>query len=319
MKAACYTEYGDPTRLEVREVPVPQPGASEVLVRVLSVSLNASDVEFLRGAPAYTRAWGLRRPKHPTLGSDCAGCVAAVGEKVTEFKPGDLVFGDLLGRWGALAEYVVAPAQLWVAMPAGLSPEVACMLPQAGVVAWQAVLAGPVKGKRFLVNGAGGGSGTLTIQLAKLWGAAQVVAVDRAEKATALRELGADAIIDYQTQDYTEQAHSHDRIIDLVGSRSLADNARALAAGGEYHLVGGNVPRLLAALTLGPMRSLVSSKKLRLLAVQQSRAAIALVAEAQLRGEITPITGARFALKDVRDAFHALCSGQIVGKVLVVP
>lgn len=320
MKAAFYERYGGPEQLTVRDVAAPTPRDNEILVRVLSVSLNASDLEFLRGVPRYTRMWGLLRPGQPTLGSDCAGRVEAVGSRVTRFKAGDLVFGDLLERWGALAELVAAPEHLWAALPEGLSPEVACMIPQAGVVAWQSVQAtGSLVGKRVLINGAGGGSGTFAIQMAKLLGASHVTAVDAAEKADAMRSLGADRTLDFREQDYTTACDDCDLVVDLIGSRRLSENARVLSRKGKYYLVGGSLPRLFAALTLGTARSLLSPRTFRVFAARSSVAAITEVAGLCCAGKVRPLLGQRFSLHDVRAAFEALASGRVLGKVVVVP
>jgi NADPH:quinone reductase-like Zn-dependent oxidoreductase len=320
VKAAFYERYGGPEQLTVRDVAAPTPRDNEILVRVLSVALNASDLEFLRGVPRYTRMWGLLRPGRPTLGSDCAGRVEAVGSRVTRFKVGDLVFADLLERWGALAELVAAPEHLWAALPEDLSPEVACMIPQAGVVAWQSVQAlGSLDGKRVLINGAGGGSGTFAIQMAKLLGASHVTAVDAGEKADAMQRLGADRTVDFRAQDYTTSCAGCDLVVDLIGSRSLSENARVLARNGKYYLVGGSLPRIFAVLSLGTARSLLSARKFRLFATRPSPAAITEVAGLCRAGQITPQLGQRFSLDDVRGAFEALASGRVLGKVVVVP
>lgn len=317
MLAATYSEYGSPERLCVREVDAPKPGATDVLVRTVAVSLNASDVEFLRGKPAYVRAWGLRRPRHPILGSDVAGVVEAVGAKVTRFQPGDRVFADLLERWGGLADYVCAPERRWAHIPAGLDFVQASMVPQAGVVALQALQSGgDVTGKSVLINGAGGGAGTFAIQFARRLGAARITAVDRGHKMDAMRNLGADEVIDFTREDYCARG-PFDVIVDLVGSRSLADNARALSRYGKYILVGGSVPRLVAAVTLGTLRSLLTSRTYRLAIIDPSPVASVQIAEQCVRGEISPVLGAVYSLHDVRAAFVAQATGQPVGKVVV--
>lgn len=318
MKAACYHRYGGPEQLALEEVEMPSVGERDLLVRVSDVSLNASDVEFLRGKPAYVRAWGPLRPKVKTLGSDVAGTVVGVGAKTTQFKPGDRVVGDFLEHWRGLAEYVAAPERLWAAIPPTMTNEVACMLPQAGAVAAQAVAAcGDVTNKHVLINGAGGGSGTLAIQIAKMSGAARITAVDRGEKAEVMRRLGAHHVIDFTQEDYTARRSHYDAIIDLVGSRSVTANARALTPHGRYLLVGGSVPRLLTTLFFGKCWSLVGSRQVRLLAVKQSPEAIAQVATWCVDGKVNPVLGATFPLQDVQTAFRALCDGAISGKVVI--
>lgn len=318
MLAATYSEYGSPDQIHVRETPVPTLGEHDVLVRVAAVALNASDVEFLRANPAYVRAWGLLKPRHPILGSDVAGHVEAVGSKVTKFKPGDRVFADLLERWGGLAEYVSAPERLWAQIPDELDFVAACMVPQAGVVALQAVRAGgDLKGKSLLINGAGGGSGTFAIQFAKGVGAGRITAVDRAAKAAAMLKLGADEVVDFAREDYSKRHGAFDVIVDLVGSRRLADNARALAPNGRYFLVGGPLARILGAISFGAMRSMFSSRRYRLLAVKQSPAAFSEVAASCVSGQVKPVLGQTFPLAEVRSAFRALEAGEVSGKVVV--
>lgn len=318
MLAATYSEYGSPEQLTVHDVAAPAVGDHEVLVRVAAVSLNASDIEFLRAKPAYVRAWGLRRPGHPILGSDVAGEVEAVGNKVTKFRPGDRVFADLLEHWGGLAQKVAAHERLWAHIPEGLSYTQASMVPQSGVVAFQGVRAsGELKGKSLLINGAGGGSGTFAIQFAKLMGAAKITAVDRGAKAREMLELGADEAIDFTREDYTARHGAFDLIVDLVGSRRLQDNARALTSNGRYFLVGGSLARIFGVLTLGAARSLFSTRKYRLLVVKQSPAAFTHVADLCVRGEVRPVLGRTFPLSEVRAAFRSVEAGEVFGKVVV--
>lgn len=320
MLAATYSHYGPPEQLELKEVVTPKPGDDDVLVRVAATSLNASDLEFLSARPAYVRAWGLWRPRYPILGSDVAGKVEAVGRNVVGFEPGDHVFGDLFERWGGLAQYIVAPAKFWAHIPDGLSFEQACMVPQAGVVALQAVqAAGELAGKSVLINGAGGGSGTFAIQLAKSFGAKHVVAVDRADKAELMKQLGADVTVDFEREDYTKQSSRFDLIVDFVGSRSLGDNARSLSGTGQYFIVGGPVPRLLQTAIWGAIRSLFSSRKYRVLVVKQSLSQFTHVARLCADGQLRPVLGRTYPLTEVRAAFRSLAAGEVLGKVVVTP
>jgi NADPH:quinone reductase-like Zn-dependent oxidoreductase len=182
MKAVVYTRYGPPDVLRLTDVERPTPGDDEVLVKVVSVSLNASDWEVLRGKPLYSRIPGPFRPRRHILGSDVAGRVEATGRAVTRFQPGDDVYGDLLGQLGGFAEYVCVPEKVLGPMPEGMTYEQAAALPQAGAIAWQGIRErGQVRsGERVLINGAGGGSGMYAIQLAKMDGS-EVTGVDNAE------------------------------------------------------------------------------------------------------------------------------------------
>ncbi len=183
-----------------RRGPHTHPRSTQVLVRVAATSLNRSDWECLVGSPLYGRIGGLRTPGRPILGSDIAGEVVAAGADVTRFQPGDEVYGEI--PMGGLAEFAVAEESALAIKPVGLSFAEASTLPQAGAIAQQG-MAGVASGHRVLINGAGGGSGSFAIQIAKLAGA-HVVAVDNADKLEFMRSVGADEAIDYRVQDFTE-------------------------------------------------------------------------------------------------------------------
>lgn len=218
MRAVMYERYGSPERLELRDIPRPVPGAGEVLVEVFATSVNLSDWEGLHGSPAYARLGGLFRPHRGILGSDIAGRVAAVGDGATRFAVGDAVFGDIMPRYGGFAEFVAVPESMLAPKPVQLSFAEAAAVPQAAAIATHAVaLAEP--GARMLLNGAGGGSGSLAIQLAVQRGV-HVTAVDNAGKLDFLRALGADEVIDYRRDDFTRQG-PYDLIVDLVARRSV--------------------------------------------------------------------------------------------------
>ena len=252
MRAVVYDRYGRPELLRVDHVPRPVPSADQVLVRVASTSLNLSDWECLRGSPFYARIGGLRTPARSTLGSDIAGRVEAVGADVTRFRPGDEVYGDNLGLKGGFAEYAVAPESALAPKPEQLTFSEASTIPQAGAIALQGT-ADVAPGMRVLINGAGGGSGSFAIQLAKRAGA-HVTAVDNAGKLDFMRSLGADEVIDYLREDFTRGAEPYDRILDLVAHRSVFAYRRALARGGRYRCVGGSVPTLIRVVTVGAIR-----------------------------------------------------------------
>ena len=201
MRAAVYDRYGPPGVLRIDEVPVPVPAPGQVLVEVVATSVNLSDWECLRGSPFYARLGGLRSPAHRTLGSDIAGRVQAVGDGVTRFRPGDEVYGDNLASMGGFAEYAVAPETSLAPKPPGLTFAEASTIPQAGAIALQGT-AGAAPGRRVLVNGGGGGSGSFAIQLAKRLGA-HVTGVDNAAKLEFMRSLCADAVLDYRVDDFT--------------------------------------------------------------------------------------------------------------------
>jgi NADPH:quinone reductase-like Zn-dependent oxidoreductase len=197
-----------------------------VLVKIAATSVNLSDWETLRGSPLYSRIGGLRSPARRTLGSDLAGWVDAVGPAVTRFRPGDEVYGDNLMLKGGFAEYAIAPESVSASKPAALTFAKAATIPQAGVIALQGI-EGASAGQRVLINGAGGGSGSFAIQLAKRLGA-QVTGIDNAGKLDFMRSVGADNVIDYRSEDFTRSG-PYDLILDLVAHRSVFAYRRALA------------------------------------------------------------------------------------------
>lgn len=320
MKAIVYDDYGGPERLRMDDVAPPEPRADEVLIQVEAVALNASDVEFLRGAPAYVRMWGLRRPRYRVLGSDVAGRVVAVGRDVTQLRPGDAVLTDTMERWGGLAEFLVASESKCVRKPEGLSFEQAAATPQSGVLALQALLRGNgPAGERVLINGAGGGAGTFAVQLARNLGAAEITAVDRGPKLARLRALGADHVLDYAETDFAQTGARYDRIVDFVATRPMRDCARALAPRGQYLLVGGDVPHLLGALFLGALLGALGGKKLGVFAHRQHPADLTRIAELCAAGSVTPVIDRVVPLAAAPEAFRDLLEGRVFGKVVLTP
>lgn len=320
VKAIVYDSYGstDVLRLTTSEIPAPKRG--EVLVRIEACSVNASDVELLRGKPLYVRIWGLFRPRIRVLGSDIAGTVEAVGSGVTGFKAGDEVFGDAFEHWGGFAEFACVPVDRLVAKPAGLSFAQAAALPQAGAIALQGILqkGGVQPGQRVLINGAGGGAGSFAVQVAKLAGA-EVTAVDSAPKLDALRGLGAHHVIDYTRQDFTRMGRRYDLILDLVANRSVVACRRALADTGTYLLVGGSTPAILGTLVLGTILSKQGTKRSRILAVKQSADDLNSLAEMVIAGRIKPVIDRKVALENTAEAMRAIDAGVAIGKIVIVP
>ncbi|WP_020526191.1 NAD(P)-dependent alcohol dehydrogenase [Flexithrix dorotheae] len=318
MKVLVYENYGSPDELKLREKDKPLPNENEVLVKVKAVSLNASDIEFLRGVPLYTRMWGMFKPKYQILGSDFSGIVEAVGAKVVGFKQGDEVFGDIFERWGCLAEFVTVPSDKLLKKPVSLSFEEVAAIPQAAVVALQAIRD---KGKlqkeeKVLINGAGGGAGTFGIQLAKLYGA-EVTGVDNAGKQEFMRSLGADNVIDYQQEDFTQFEGQYDLIIDFVAYRSIFDLKKALKANGRYVMVGGALNRIFQTLIFGSLISMSGKKDLGILAHKQNEKDIqhilSLIEENKIRTMIDKV----FPLNEGAEAFSYLGNGLAKGKVVI--
>ena len=315
MRAVVYDRYGRPELLRVDHVPRPVPSADQVLVRVASTSLNLSDWECLRGSPFYARIGGLRTPARSTLGSDIAGRVEAVGADVTRFRPGDEVYGDNLGLKGGFAEYAVAPESALAPKPEQLTFSEASTIPQAGAIALQGT-ADVAPGMRVLINGAGGGSGSFAIQLAKRAGA-HVTAVDNAGKLDFMRSLGADEVIDYLREDFTRGAEPYDRILDLVAHRSVFAYRRALARGGRYRCVGGSVPTLIRVVTVGAIVGRLTGRRIGILAVREGPSHFEPLAALCVAGHVGIYIDRTFALEEVPEALRYVGEGRALGKVVV--
>jgi NADPH:quinone reductase-like Zn-dependent oxidoreductase len=318
MKAIVYTEYGLPDVLQLKEVERPTPKDNEVLIKVHAVSVNASDWEYLRGRPLYARLGGLRKPRKRILGSDIAGQVEAVGTNVKQFQLGDEVFGDILDLMGGFAEYVCAPENKLALKPASMTFEEAAAIPQAAVIALQGIRdKGQVQsGQRVLINGAGGSAGTFAVQLAKLYGA-EVTGVDNTGKLDLMRSLGADHVIDYTQEDFTENGKQYDLILDVVAHRSVFAYKRALRPNGSYFFVGGSVATIFQILLLGPWIRRTTGKKIRILAVQPNTEDVDFMKELSEAGKVTPVIDRTYPLSEVPDAIGYVGEGQAKGKVVI--
>jgi NADPH:quinone reductase-like Zn-dependent oxidoreductase len=314
MRAVVYERYGSPDVLELRDIPRPEPGPGEVLVEVVATSVNLSDWEGLHGSPGYARLNGLRRPRRTILGSDVAGRVAALGDGAARFAGGDAVFGDTMPRYGGFAQFVCVPESALAPKPAQLSFAEASALPQAAAIAVHAIALAP-PGARMLLNGAGGGSGSLAIQLAVAKGV-HVTAVDNAGKLDFLRRLGAEEVIDYRRDDFTRHG-PFDLIVDLVAGRSVFAYRRALARGGRCVMVGGTVRTILRMLTVGALLGVLTGRRLGVLVVRQGPAAFVPVADQCARGEIEVHIDRVFRLDEVPQALAWHGEGKALGKVVV--
>ena len=316
MKALIYDRYGSPDVLRVEEIPVPSPTAGQVRVKIAATSVNLSDWECLRGSPAYARIGGLRYPACRTLGSDIAGMIDDVGEGVTRFRPGDEVYGDNLRLKGGFAEYALAPESALANKPAQLTFIEASTIPQAGAIALQGTKSAG-QDRRVLINGAGGGSGSFAIQLAKRLGA-HVTGVDNASKLDFMRSVGADHVIDYRRNDFTKTSQPYDLILDLAAHRSVFAYWRALAPGGTYRCVGGSVPTLLRVLTAGRVVGRLTGRSIGILAVKEGPAHFEPLAALCITGEVRIHIHRIFALDEVPAALAHVGEGRASGKVVVV-
>jgi len=319
MKAIVYERYGEPDVLTLREIPVPVPRDNQVLVRVFAASINSWDWDMIRGEPWIVRMWGLLKPRFPVPGADIAGRVEAVGKKVTKFKPGDDVFGDIAEfGWGAFAEFACAPENALALKSLRMTYEQAAAIPQAGMMAVQSVYdKGDIKpGERMLFNGAGGGVGTLAIQLAKLAGAT-VTAVDCVDKHEMLRRLGADHVNDYRTGNFVKRGETYDLVIDVVSNRPLWEYKRALNPGGRFLMIGGTMSVILQAMVLGRLVSR-GNKSLGILAYRANKD-LDYFSKLFEEGKIKPVVDRVFALHETADAFRYYATGGVKGKVIIKP
>ncbi|HEX8218188.1 MAG TPA: NAD(P)-dependent alcohol dehydrogenase [Chloroflexia bacterium] len=319
MKAVVYAQYGPPEVLQVKEVAKPTPTDDEVLIKIEAVSVNRTDWEGLVGKPAYARIGGLRKPRRQVLGSDIAGRVEMVGRNVTRFQPGDAVFGDILGRMGGFAEYVCARERALALKPAGMTFEQVAAIPQAAVIALQGIRdKGRVKpGQKVLINGAGGGTGTFAVQLARLYGA-EVSGVDNTGKQEFMRSVGADHVIDYTREDFTRNGRKYDLILDVIASRSVFAYKRALRKGGSYFAAGGSLATAFQILLLGPLISRTTGKHIRMLMVRPNLGDMVYMTELYEAGKVIPVIDRRFTLNEVPDALRYLGEGRAKGKVVIV-
>jgi len=321
MKAIVFTQYGSPDNLELKDVPEPSPKDEEVLVRVHASSINSWDWEFLNGTPFINRLmFGLLRPKpaKQILGADIAGTVETVGRQVTRFQPGDEVFGDLWDNWGGFAQFACAHESALEPKPANSTFEEAACVPQAGVLALQGLRkAGQLQpGQKVLINGAGGGVGTFAIQLAKLSGA-DVTGVDASHKLDVVRSVGADYVIDYAKEDFTNIGERFDLIVDCQNFRSMFDNRRVLKSRGTYAMVSGSLPRVCQLWILSLIASLSGeSRKLRLVAAGPNRGLADLKALMEA-GKISPVIDRTYQLKEAAEALRYFGQGRHKGKIAI--
>ena len=260
MKAMVYTAYGPPEVLQLKEVEKPTPKDNEVLIRIHAASVVYADLAMVRGKPFVVRlSSGLLKPKHKIPGIDVAGRVEAVGRNVQQFQPGDEVFGDLYeSGFGGFAEHVCARENALALKPANVTWEEAAAVPQAALVALQGLRdKGQIRpGQKVLINGASGGNGTFAVQIAKSFGA-EVTGVCGTRNLDMVRSIGADHVIDYTQEDFTQNEQRYDLIFDVVANRSVSEYVRALSPKGNYVAV----PFSAGALFLGPLISMIGSKK----------------------------------------------------------
>jgi NADPH:quinone reductase-like Zn-dependent oxidoreductase len=318
MKAIVCTKYGSPEVLQLKEVEKPVPKGNEALIEVYASSLNAADLEMLNGV-FVNRIVAPFKPMHQILGTDIAGVIREVGGKVTQFHPGDEIWGDLSFPLasGAFAEYVCVPEEALRLKPSGMTFEEAAAIPTAGVVALQHLVAKrPIQpGQKVLINGAGGSVGTFAVQIAKHFGA-EVTGVDSGEKLDMLRSIGADHVIDYNQEDFTINGQLYDLILDMVVQRCISDYRRALTPDGIAVMIGGSMPRVFLNLLLG---KLMTNKKKIGLGVwnPNKKEDLDFLKELFATGKLKPVIDRYYPLHEVPDAFRCLAEGRAKGKLVI--
>jgi 2-desacetyl-2-hydroxyethyl bacteriochlorophyllide A dehydrogenase len=318
MKAVVYADYGSPDVLQLAEVDKPTPHDNQVLLKVYASSANPLDWHRMRGAPFLARLdGGLRKPKNPRLGADLAGRVEAVGSSVTQFQPGDEVFGCVTG---AFAEYVCARETAFALKPANLSFEEAASVPVVAFTALQGLRdTGHIQsGQQVLVNGASGGVGTFAVQLAKSFGA-HVTGVCSTRNLDLVRSLGADHVIDYTREDFTNNGQRYDLIYDAVGNRSVADYKRALKEQGRCVIAGfTTLPRLFEHIVVGAWMSKTGNRTIGLMGTAKPSQQDLLFVKALLEaGKVVPVIDRRYPLRDMAEAIRYLEAGHAHGKVII--
>jgi NADPH:quinone reductase-like Zn-dependent oxidoreductase len=316
MKAIVYHSYGSPDVLRCQEIEKPTAGDNEVLIKVRAASVNPADWHFMRGTPYIARIlFGLRKPKITRPGIDVAGQVEAVGRNVTQFKPGDEVFGVCRG---AFAAYACAIEDKLALKPANISFEDAAAVPVAAISALQGLRdKGRIqRGHKVLVDGASGGVGTFAVQIAKSFGA-EVTAVCSTRNVDTARSLGADHVIDYAEEDFTKSGQRYDLILAANAYHSIFDYRRALSQNGIYVMVGGGWIQILQTLLLGPLLSLIGSKKMRFFIAKIDKKDLVLLENLLEAEKVVPIIARRYPLSDVAEAMRYLEEGHAQGKVVI--
>ena len=319
MKAVVLTRFGSSDALQIREVEEPTPGEGEVLVQVHATAVNDWDWVLMRGRPLAYRAFlGLLRPKVSILGAEVAGRIKSVGAGVTRFQPGDEVYGDISeSGFGGFAEYVSVSEDALALKPPEMTFEEAASLPHAAMLAMQGLYyhGHLLDGQKLLINGAGGGVGTLGIQMAKMQNV-ETTAVDSGAKMDMLLSIGCDHVIDYEKEDFTKNGQRYDLILDTKTNRSPLRYARSLRPNGRYVTVGGRLTRLLQALCLGPLVSLLGNKSIRIVALKPNKD-LNRVSELFQAGKLKCILDGPYKLSDVPEAIDYFGEAKHEGKVVI--
>jgi NADPH:quinone reductase-like Zn-dependent oxidoreductase len=321
-QAMVYTKYGSPDVLHLKEVEKPTPKDDEVLIKVHAASVNAAEVHLVRGKPFLVRlmGMGLLKPKHAIPGAAVAGRVEAVGKNITQFQTGDEVFGDLSAcGWGAFAEYVCARENAVALKPPNLTFEQAAAVPLAAVTALQALRdKGHIQpGQKVLINGASGGVGLFAVQIAKSFGA-EVTAVCSTRNVDLVRSLGADHVIDYTQEDFTQNGQHYDLILAANGYHPISAYKRALTLKGIYVMSGGSMTQVFQAMLIGPWISMIGRKKMGNVMAKPNKEDLVFVKGLLEAGKVVPAIDRSYPLREVPEALRYLEEGHARGKIVII-
>ena len=320
MKAIVYTKYGPPDVLQLKEFAQPVPLDNQVLVKVHAASANALDYRRFEKTSIVGRFLDsvLIKAINTVLGADIAGRVEAVGAAVTQFKPGDEIFGQSKGARGAFAEYACADENELALKPANLSFEAAAAVPIAAVTALQGLRdKGQIQpGQQVLINGASGGVGTFAVQLAKAFGA-EVTAVCSTRNLDRARSLGADHVIDYTQENFSRTGRRYDLIVAVNGNHPLRDYLRALRPGGMYVALGGSLGQFFQGVLLGPVVSRLGRKQVRSFIAKINQKDLVFIKELLEAGKVVPVIERCYPLRETAQAIRYLTEGHAKGKVVI--
>jgi NADPH:quinone reductase-like Zn-dependent oxidoreductase len=327
MKAVVYQNFGSPDILECQEIRKPVPAEDEVLIKVRAASINPLDWKLMKGGPLIIRLLlGFGNPRIKRPGVDVAGEVEAVGNKVTEFKPGDQVFGTCVGAFAeyATSKSVMGMKSALVIKPENITFEQAAAAPIAALTALQGLRdkARIEPGQKVLVNGAAGGVGTFAVQIAKVFGA-NVTGVCSTRSVDMVRSIGADQVIDYTQQDFTKSGQRYDIVFDCVGNHSFSACRLVLNPKGIFVGVGApggiSLSRLLAGLIGTLVLSMFVSQKAAIFIAKMNQQDLTTVAVLMATGKVTPVIDRRYRLSETREAFRYMEKGHAHGKVVITP
>jgi NADPH:quinone reductase-like Zn-dependent oxidoreductase len=318
MKAIVRTQYGPPDVLQFTEVAKPTPTADEVLIALYAASVNPLDLFSMRGAPIIRLIPGLRTPKQQVLGCDIAGRVEAVGRQVKQFQPGDEVFGVTGFAGGGFAEYACAREDKLALKPANSSFEDAAAVPIAAITALQGLRdKGRIQqGHKVLIDGASGGVGTFAVQIAKSFGA-EVTAVCSTRNVDTAQSIGADHVIDYTREDFTQSGQGYDLILGANAHHSIFDYRRALRQDGIYVIAGGGLPQIFQAMLLAPLLSRMGSKKMCFFIAKINRKDLVLLKDLLETRKVVPVIDRRYPLSEAAKALRYLEEGHAQGKIVI--